>query len=134
MPTSSISWYPDRRDAVSWEVAEVVHDLGAGPQLVIRIELSGVAFPHRALEPFVQVGKVRSRLALVDADGLQVRAYFNRPVPSSDDIRFGYGEQDVFIVHGRYRVDMVDKLDRKRLPTGVQFYDPLEAVNGERPR
>jgi hypothetical protein len=101
MPTSSGSWYPDRRDSVTWGVAEVVRDLGSGEELAIRVEVSGVAFHHRALEPFVRIGKVRSRVALVDPDGLRVRAYIDRPIPSSDGVRSGYGEQGVLVIHGR---------------------------------
>jgi hypothetical protein len=56
-------------EELDWDGLEVLRDLDGEPHLLTRVQLSGGHFPHRALEPFLLVGKVRSRIVEVSEDG-----------------------------------------------------------------
>lgn len=135
MQKSAVTWYPDRKDSVTWSAAEVLHDFDGRPHLVVRVELSGVFFELRALEPWVRIGDVESRLVLIDPDGTRARAYFDRWPPDSDEIRFGYGEQTVLTIHGRYDQSILQKLDRERLPRNIKLHGlPANEAKPGRPK
>src|SRR2546421_7383834 len=82
---------PDPRKNVRIETSEVVRDVFDKPHVFIRVRLTGWHFPHRALEPFLVIGKVVSRTVIIDRDGLVADAYFDKPLPAAKRISFGYG-------------------------------------------
>jgi hypothetical protein len=133
MPQSTVTWYPDRKDIVSWNVREVMLDFAEVPHLTVRLELTGVRFAHRALEPFMRVGDVQSRLVLIDPDEQVARGYFDRPLPDGAQIVFGYGDQVVLVIRGKFQSKALKRLDRERLPKGTRLYD-RPARGGEGPR
>jgi hypothetical protein len=133
MPQSAITWYPDNKETVSWAAREVVRDFEERPHLVVRLELSGVYFAPRAQVPFIRVGKVQSRLVLLDPDGQHARGYFDQPLPDRGQIVFGYGDQVVLVIHDRYRKSALGALDRRRLAKGTRLYERRQRVT-DRPR
>jgi hypothetical protein len=127
MHSSTFTWYPERKEVISWEVSEVMHDLEKRPHLLLRLELTGIHFAARALPAFVRVGKVQSRFVRFDADGLKVLAYFDQPLPDRGTIRFGYGPQVAIELHDPYVHHVPKPLDRKRLHEGTLLYDARTA-------
>lgn len=114
---------PDPRKNVRIEVREVVRDVFEKPHVFIRVRLTGWHFTHRALEPFLLIGKVVSRTVIISRDGLAADAYFDVPLPAAKRISFGYGD----VIHWDFDLPidpkMITRLDRARLPEGVT--DPL---------
>ena len=110
---------------MTWTAKEVVRDLDQRPHLFIRLDVTGAYFPERALEPFVRVGRVRSRLVRIDPDGLGVRAYFDQPLPDAGAVEFGYGEQVVHRVPQPFDPTVIARLDRTRLPQTIEIPDAL---------
>ena len=110
---------PDPQENVHIEVREVVRDVFEKPHLFIRVRLTGWYFPHRALEPFMVIGNVVSRMVLIDRDGLVADAYFDRFLPAAETISFGYGN----IIHWDFKVPIqpkaITRLDRSQLPEGT---------------
>lgn len=114
---------PDPRRDVRISVREVVRDLSGKPHLLVRVRLTGWGFQHRALEPFVVVGDVVSRMVRIDRDGLAANAYFDQPLPPARRVSFGYGN----VIHWDFDLpvdpDRVERLDRRRIPPGTS--DPF---------
>ena len=123
MHNSTFTWHPGRKETISWEVTEVVHEIDGQPHLMLRLELAGVFFPARALRPFMRVGRVLSRFARTDPDGLRAFGYFDQPLPERGTIVFGYGERVILQVHDDYVHHVLKPLDRGRLPKGIRMYD-----------
>ncbi len=89
----------------------------------MRIRLTGTHFPQRALEPFVVVGKVRSRFVEIADDGLSANAYFDRPPPQRGRIEFGYGEDILLRFPRAFDKGVAKLLDAERLPKKTRFVD-----------
>lgn len=110
---------PDPREKVKIGVREVVRGVFEKPHIFIRIRITGWHFPQRALEPFVVVGEVVSRMVLIDRDGLVADAYFDKPLPDSELLSFGYGN----VIHWDFKIPVqpkaIARLDRSRLPKGT---------------
>jgi hypothetical protein len=106
-------------DALRWECRQVVMDLYQRPHLLTMVELTGAHFPHMALEPFVTVGKVRSRFVRIAEDSRTARAYFDRPLASEGEIEFGYGYEVLLRLPRRFTRDAVQRLDPAQLPEGI---------------
>ena len=114
-----------RVEQVEWHAREVVKELNDRPHLLVRLEITGPHFPHRAAEPFVRILEgervvARSWFADISDDGRRLLGYFAVDVPRGDTVEFGYGAE----VLGRMRAtfdaaDMVRRLERERLPKGV---------------
>lgn len=121
MHEATFRWYPDRREILRWDVREVVVDQAEGPHLFTRLELAGIAFAPRALEPFMAVGKVRSRFVQLDPDGARARGYFDHPLDAGGRIRFGYGDETVLEVDADVGERPILRLDRERLPKGIHL-------------
>lgn len=111
MPQRSIRTDED----LHWTLKEVVRDFDEIPHLLLRLTLTGGYFPQRAQEPYVKVGEVASRLVLLSEDGLEARAYFDRPIPEGAEIIFGYGNQIVYVFPGRSSDSDILRLVRARL-------------------
>lgn len=111
-----------RREKLQWRAKEVVRDLDDRPHLLTRLTLEGGGFPQRSAEPYVRVGRTRSRFVLIDEDGQVAHAYFDRPLPAEGVVEFGYGQQPFhrFPAFDRTRVA---GLDRDRLPAATVLPD-----------
>jgi hypothetical protein len=106
-------------DALRWECRQVVMDLYERPHLLTMIEMTGACFPPMALEPFVTVGKVRSRFVRIAEDSRTARAYFDRSLPPEGEIEFGYGHEVLHRLPRRFTDDSIERLDLARLPEGT---------------
>lgn len=107
---------PPPARTLRWSGAEVVLDLWRRPHLLIRIRVTGVFFPHRDAEPFVEVGETRSRFVRIAQDSLTAEAYFDRPPDEGGAVRFGYGRRVHAISRRPYSSARVKRLDRDLLP------------------
>jgi hypothetical protein len=121
MPTSSGENRRSSTQELDWDVREVLRDIEQRPHLFTRITLSGTYFPQRALEPFVAVGRARSRFVDISEEGLSARAYFDTPLPKTGRIRFGYGNQIMLRFPRSFSRDDVQRLDPARLPENVRL-------------
>jgi len=109
--------FPVITDKVTWEVRQVLRDIGQKPKphFLLRMKLSGTYFEQRALEPYVTVGKVRSLFVEFSQDGLNAKAYFDQPLPDGGVIEFGYGNDALLQVKRHFSTDEVKVLDPKLL-------------------
>ncbi len=96
----------------------MVRDIHGKPHVLLRLKLSGTHFPQRALEPWVQVGRVRSRFVEIAPDGLSASAYFDR-LPRGGTIELGYGPEVLLRFPHPFVAEPVRALDVKRLPANV---------------
>lgn len=110
---------PDPRKNVRIEVREVVRDVFEKPHIFIRVRLTGWHFPHRALEPFLVIGKVVSRIVIIDRDGLGANAYFDKLFLAAKRISFGYGNVIQWDFDLAVDPRKITHLNRVRLPEGV---------------
>jgi hypothetical protein len=101
---------------VRWTGREVLKDLFGKPHLLLRVTITGPHFPHRATEPFVKIGKKRSRFVYISEDGLRADAYFDLDDAASGELVFGHGDDVELIVPDGFSADRVERLDRGRLP------------------
>ena len=115
--------FPIESERLRWEARLVVRDLYQEPYLFLRLKLTGTLFPHRALEPFVIVGKVRSRFVTIADDGLSACAYFDQPVPEGSRIEFGYGNDILLRLPRAFDPQAVEILDPKLLPRDTHFIE-----------
>lgn len=116
---------PLRDDAYEWRAKEVLRDIDKEANLFLRVELTGPYFGARALEPFVLVGRVRSRLVRIDREGLRALAYFDQPLPPEGEVAFGWGQDVVYVLPRRFDVSEVVRLDRARLPRRLKIPEGL---------
>ncbi|MCH7777766.1 MAG: hypothetical protein IH878_14720 [Gemmatimonadetes bacterium] len=124
-------------DRMRWHGKEVVRDTVDGPQLYERVILSGPIFEERAQEPFVVVDGTAARVVEIDPDGLSVRAYFDQELPPARPIEFGYlGDGVLYRFPAHYRPGLIERLDRERLPKGIQLIRrrPDPSIEGPRDR
>lgn len=115
--------FPIESERLQWEARQVVRDLYNQPHLLMRVKLTGTFFPQRAEEPFMRVGKVRSRFVVIADDGQSASGYFDEPPPERDLVEFGYGDQILLRATRRFSMDGVRPLDPKRLPAKTRFLD-----------
>lgn len=107
------------------EVVKVLDDL---PHLVVRMEVSGGNFPHRAPHPFVmiKVGEeeyFKDLFTEVSPDNQKLLGYLPVNVPSKGVIVFGYGNEIWGTVPGQFDRASVTRLDRKRLQKNIVVVD-----------
>jgi len=107
------------------EVVKVLNDL---PHLLVRIEVSGEYFPHRAPHPFVmiKVGEkeyFKDLFTEVSPDNQKLLGYLPINIPSKGVIVFGYGNEIWGTVPGEFDTASVARLDRKRLSKKVLIVD-----------
>lgn len=115
--------FPIESERLHLEARQVVLDLYEKPHLLIRLKLTGTYFPHRALEPFVMVGKVRSRFVEIVGDGLIANAYFDEPLSRGGRVEFGYGREVMLRFPRVLDSDTVELLDPKRLPENTRLVE-----------
>lgn len=115
--------YPIESPLLKWDSKIVVLDHEREARLYLRIELTGTIFPIFDTIPFVQLGKVRARFVDIAEDGLSVRAYFDKALPSRGTIEFGYDGQVLLRFPTPYHSRLVTRLDNSRLPRHLQYQD-----------
>jgi hypothetical protein len=130
-----IDW-PITSDRLQWQGKQVLRDLNGEPYIFFELKLSGTYFPERSAEPFVNIGKLRSRFVQITSGGLSANAYFDEPPPSDDVVEFGYGSQ-VYLRCGRgFESSLTVRLKRPLLPPNVRNLDRfahlLEGPGSER--
>lgn len=108
----------------SWSAKEVIKEIDKKPHLLIRIEISGSHFPHRALEPFMKIRVNKEEIMSswftdVSRDNSKLIGYFPIDLPSKGVIEFGYGNQVMGIVDEKIDFDVISHLDREQLPEKV---------------
>lgn len=103
---------------------EVVKEIDDRPHLLVRIDISGPFFPHRAPEPFVRI--ITSERLTVEcwfADVLdnnrKLVGYFPVDLPDDGMIEVGYGDELMATLPAEFRSEAVIRLDRERLPEEV---------------
>lgn len=110
-----------RLQQVEWRAQEVIKELDDRPHLLVRIEIIGPYFPHRAPEPFVRIlsGErivAESWFAKVSEDNRKLLAYFPTDVPQGEIIEFGYGSDVMGRIRAGFESGMVKRLEREQLP------------------
>ena len=123
---SDLIEYPIESPKLRWEARQIVRNLHQRPHVLLRLTLTGTHFPQRALEPWVQVGRVRSRFVQIAPDGLSATAYFDR-LPRGGAVELGYGP-DVYLRFSQpFLAEPVRALDVKRLPANVKLLSAEDA-------
>lgn len=107
---------------------EVVRVLDDRPHLLVRVEVSGNHFPHRAPEAFVmiQVGEqeyFKDAFTEVSPDNTKLVGYLPVDLPPAGEVVFGYGDEIWGTVPGRLEREAVDRLERERLPKEIVVVD-----------
>lgn len=110
------------------QAREVVRVLDDRPHLLIRVEVSGEYFPHRAVHPFVMV-KVgeqeyfKDLFTEVSPDNEKLIGYLPINIPSNGIIVFGYGNEIWGAMPGEFDTASVARLDRNKLPKDIVIVD-----------
>ncbi len=114
------TFYIAQLPELPFEAREVVREIDKRPHLLVRIEISGGYFPHRALEPFIRIisGKKveESWFADVTEDNRGLAGYFATDLPRQGTLEFGYGSEVLGRLKLKFASNKVARLDRKRLP------------------
>jgi hypothetical protein len=114
-----IEW-PIVSERLQWEGKQVLRDVAGEPFLLFRLRVAGTFFPERAAEPFVRIGRLRSRFVRIAADGQSADAYFDEPPPQEGMVEFGYGA-DVYLRCRRPFVEgATGRLKRALMPANVR--------------
>jgi len=116
--------FPDNLQELSLRAQEVVKEIDDRPHLLVRIEISGAYFPHRALEPFVKIVTSRGKaetswFADVSDDNRRLAGYFPTDLPRQGTVEFGYGSAVLGRLRVKFESKAVTRLDRERLPEDV---------------
>lgn len=109
---------------LSWRAEEVIKKIDERPHLVVRVEISGTYFPHRATEPFARIVTEKGQIvsnwyANVADDNTRLVSYFPTDLPGRGTIEFGYGGKLMGKIPLAFDFQAVKQLDRKRLPKEV---------------
>lgn len=115
--------FPIEHPRLAWEARQALRDFKGKPHLFLRLRLTGAQFPHRALEPFVQIGRTRSVFVEIAADELSARAYFDQLPPGDTIVEFGYEDEALLRFPRRFVRSDATRLDRRRLPRGTANID-----------
>jgi len=103
-----------------WQAKEVIRELDYRPHVLVRIQITGGYFQHRAAEPFVRIvsrGKVvESWFAEVSDDNTTLSGYFQTDIAAGGIIEYGYGSKVEGRLEKRFTIRNVEKLNRKNLP------------------
>src|SRR5262245_5006407 len=83
--------------ALQISAREVLRETKQKPHLLLRLDVRGRHFPHRALEPFARVEHgdkpFEAHIVEVDDDEAGLRAYFATDLPLRGVLTVGYGEE-----------------------------------------
>lgn len=117
--------FPIESPKLKWEAKVVVREINEGPRLYIRLKLTGTRFPFFNTIAFVRIGNTMARHVDIAEDGLSANAYFDRVLPESGVVEFGYDVQTLLRFPQRYSGGAVVRLDQKRLPEALRYQDRL---------
>lgn len=106
---------------VECRAQEVVKMLDDRPHLLVRLDITGPHFPHRAAEPFVRILSrervvAKSWFTRISEDSRKLMAYFPVDVPAGDTIEFGYAVNVMGRIAASFDAKAVKHLERERLP------------------
>ena len=128
----SIKFTRRRTPEYNAHVKEVVKILNNKPCLLIRIEISGDYFPHRAPHPFIildtEKEKYKDLFTEISMDGQKLIGYFPLKLPTSGIIEFGYGAEIWGVVPKEFSDKFVVRLDRKRLVKDLVVVDTKDQL------
>lgn len=116
--------------AYVWQAEEVIRELDKKPHLLMRIEIIGPYFPHRAAEPFVRIidsqgnNTTESWFAEISEDNRRLLGYFTNKFPSSGRIEFGYGNTPAGTLEELFENKKIKTLDREQLSREVVVATP----------
>jgi len=104
--------------------SEVVRVLDKLPHLLVRIEISGEYFPHRAPHPFVmiKIGEeeyFKDLFTEVAPDNQRLLGYLPVNFPPKGIIVFGYGDEIWGAIPREFDSKVVKRLDREKLPKKI---------------
>lgn len=113
-----------RVERVEWRAHEVITELDDRPHLLVRVEIAGPYFPHRAVDPYVRILRgervvAESWFARVSDDNRRILAYFPTDVPEGEVIEFGYEDDVMGRIRTAFGSGVVKRLERERLPEKV---------------
>lgn len=111
-------------EQVEWRAQEVIKELDDRPHLLVRLEIVGPYFPHRAPEPFVRIVSgeqvvAESWFTDISEDNRKLVAYFPTDMPQGEIIEFGYGIDVMGRIRAPFESGMVKRLEREKLPAEV---------------
>jgi hypothetical protein len=116
-------FFSDQLSELSWQGREAMKEIDDRPHLLVRIEISGAYFPHRAPEPFVKIVSegqaIASWFAEVSDDNHRLVGYFPTDLPQQGMVEFGYGSQVLGRLPVEFESGAVNRLDREQLPEDV---------------
>jgi hypothetical protein len=124
-----IQW-PITSDGLQWHGRYVLRDLEGEPHILFRLTLTGTHFPARAAEPFIQIGRLRSRFVRIASDGLSASGYFDHPPSSQGIVEFGYAHTIFLRCRREFDLREVEVLRRSLLPGDVRNVDRFAQVLG----
>ncbi|MGQ0639859.1 MAG: hypothetical protein ACT4P6_03665 [Gemmatimonadaceae bacterium] len=109
---------------VVWRAQETVRELNRQPHLLLRIDITGLVFPHRDAPAFVRIALDRRRfvsswITEISADSRTLSGYFAVDDAERGTIEFGYGSRVVGRVERPFDGRQVARLDRARLPKNI---------------
>jgi hypothetical protein len=117
----SIKFTPRKFPEYKALVKEVVRVLNDRPHLLVRVEVSGEYFPHRAPHPFIRIKVGNEKyfndlFTEVSPDNQKLLGYFPVNVPARGIIEFGYGAEIWGTVPAEFSAKSVTRLNREKLP------------------
>jgi hypothetical protein len=125
---------PNRSAELSWGAREVVREIDDLPHLLVRVDVRGPYFPHRAREASVRIVADKGQdmtcwFADIADDGRRLLGYFPTDLPDRGVVEFGYGSETIGSLPVEFDARAVTRLDRDRLPEDlvVVTSDYLEA-------
>jgi hypothetical protein len=89
------------------------------PRLLVRIEISGAHFPHRAPEPLVKIVSEGQTIARWFADVSADNRRLVIDLPREGMLELGYGSEVLGRVPVKFESEAMNRLDRERLPEDV---------------
>jgi hypothetical protein len=122
-----IEW-PIVSERLQWEGKQVLRDVGGEPFVLFRLKMTGTFFPERAAEPFVRIGRLRSRFVRIATDGQSANAYFDEPPPEDGLVEFGYGQEVYLRCRRPFSVGSTGRLKRSLLPANLRNLERFTRV------
>lgn len=107
---------------------EVIRILDNRPHLLVRMEISGEYFPHRAAHPFVHIKKgssayVHEYFAEISPDNQAIVGYMPVDLPEEGIIEFGYGDEIWGSITKQITSTTIARLNPKKLPEKIVIVD-----------
>ena len=106
---------------ITWQAREVIREVNGRPHVLVRVEVQGAYFPHRAVPAFVRVTGPEGRsmdswFTEISEDNRRLLAYFPLDLPQRGRVEYGYAGQVLGAAAIEFETDKALKLDRARVP------------------